>query len=217
MKGEKEKMTQVTDEIRKHARNPQGEAGKIMIQAMNIGHKELTEWAFHFLAFQSTEMILDIGCGGGVAVKMLSQHTPEGRVYGIDYSKTAIECAENENCKKISEGKVVISRESVEKLSFADESFDKVFSIESYYFWPNLAENMKEVYRVIKPGGKFILVAEMVKIRPINPVKEKIIKELDMTWLSPEEIRSLFHHTGYQKIDLYYDGQNGWLCVVGEK
>ena len=47
---------------------------------------------------------------------------------------------------------------SVEKLPFADNAFDKIITVESFYFWPDPAENLKEVYRVLKEQGTFLLV-----------------------------------------------------------
>lgn len=58
---------------------------------------------------------------------------------------------------------------SVESLSFADDTFDKITTVESFYFWPAPQENLKEVRRVLKPGGTFVLVADTYNKEGLDP------------------------------------------------
>jgi len=57
------------------------------------------------------------------------------------------------NQRYINTGRVEILRASVESLPFSDDMFDLVTAVETYYFWPDLVENLKEIRRVLKPGG----------------------------------------------------------------
>ena len=49
----------------------------------------------------------------------------------------------------------------MEELPFSDSSFDKIVTVESFYFWPDPEENLKEVYRVLAEDGTFLLVADI--------------------------------------------------------
>lgn len=50
---------------------------------------------------------------------------------------------------------------SVEQMLFSADVFDKIITVESFYFWPDPLEDLGEVRRVLKPGGRFILAASI--------------------------------------------------------
>lgn len=79
----------------------------------------------------------------------------------MDYSATSLELSGKTNAEALQQGKMDLVEASVEKLPFADNAFDKIITVESFYFWPNPAENLKEVYRVLKEQGTFLLVADI--------------------------------------------------------
>ena len=70
---------------------------------------------------------------------------------------------EKTNRKDIADGKMEIVEASVEELPFSDSSFDKIVTVESFYFWPDPEENLKEVYRVLAEDRTFLLVADIYR------------------------------------------------------
>ena len=99
-------------------------------------------------------MVLDCGCGGGANIKTLLKLCHKGKVHGIDYSAVSVEkMREKVNARAIAAGRCTVQQASVAELPFEAEQFDVVTAFETVYFWPELAQNFREVYRVLKPGG----------------------------------------------------------------
>ncbi len=99
--------------------------------------------------------ILEIGCGRG----SFSNYIVKGfrgieKLYACDYSGWALEKGKMNGAKS---ARIIWQKEDIQKLSFKDNSFDVIISCETieHVASPNLA--LKEIYRVLKPGGKFIL------------------------------------------------------------
>jgi ubiquinone/menaquinone biosynthesis C-methylase UbiE len=67
------------------------------------------------------------------------------------------------NARWIDINRVEIRQGSVSQLPFPDDTFDLVTAVETHYFWPDLPADMREVFRVLKPGGAVIMIAETYK------------------------------------------------------
>ena len=126
-----------------------------MVAMMNFGHSAMAEWGLRFLQPAPDAMVLDCGCGGGANIKTLLKLCPNGKVQGIDYSAVSVEKARKVNARAIAAGRCTVQQASVAELPFEAEQFDAVTAFETVYFWPELAQNFREVYRVLKPGGIF--------------------------------------------------------------
>ena len=72
-----------------NARKPEGELGDKLLDRMNESHESLAQWGVSHLDISSEDVILDIGCGGGVNVERFLEMT-ENKVYGLDYSQIAV-------------------------------------------------------------------------------------------------------------------------------
>ena len=138
-----------------NTRKPVGLGGKIMVAMMNFGHSAMAEWGLRFLQPAPDAMVLDCGCGGGANIKTLLKLCPNGKVQGIDYSAVSVEKTRKVNARAIAAGRCTVQQASVAELPFEAEQFDVVTAFETVYFWPELAQNFREVYRVLKPGGIF--------------------------------------------------------------
>lgn len=138
-----------------NTRKPVGLGGKIMVAMKNFGHSAMAEWGMRFLQPAPDAMVLDCGCGGGANIKTLLKLCPNGKVQGIDYSAVSVEKARKVNARAIAAGRCTVQQASVAELPFEAEQFDVVTAFETVYFWPELAQNFREVYRVLKPGGIF--------------------------------------------------------------
>ena len=143
-----------------NTRKPVGVSGKIMVAMMNFGHSAMAAWGLHFLQPAPDAMVLDCGCGGGANIKTLLKLCPKGKVQGIDYSAVSVEKARKVNAGAIAAGQCTVQQASVAELPFEAEQFDVVTAFETVYFWPELAQNFREVYRVLKPGGTFFICNE---------------------------------------------------------
>lgn len=203
--------------LTENAVKPQGFWGRLMIRSMNKGHNELTDWALSYLNIENGCRALDIGCGGGKTVGKLCGMVGSGKVYGIDYSDLCVEKSLKHNRKNVLCGKAEIIRASVSQLPFPDESFNLVTAVETYYFWPDKLHDLMEVHRVLRHGGKLLLVFEMMKSED-DPDRWKAVEErLNIQAVGRDEINEMLLRAGYQNIRLHARSETGRLCAIAEK
>jgi ubiquinone/menaquinone biosynthesis C-methylase UbiE len=137
--------------------NPRGLIGTYFGEKMVRQHKPETLWTLELLEIGERESVLELGCGAGYAMKLILDQTITVQVVGLDLSPTLIRSAAIRNKKGIAEGRAELIQGNVTTLPLQNEHFDKVFSIHTIYFWDNIAETLSEIYRVLKPGGFFVL------------------------------------------------------------
>lgn len=203
------------------AKKPTGIVGSCIARIMNYGHNKLTNWGLSYLDIKEDDIILDIGCGGGRTVNKLAQIARQGKAYGIDFSDTSVMLSSKLNKNYINEGKVNIQKASVSSLPFPDNSFNIVTAIETYFFWPDLGNDMKEILRVIKPGGKLLIISEVYKNRENEKSIDRWSKFSNKTdfmqYQTKEEFKQSFINAGYQDITINVDNKYGWICGIGTK
>lgn len=97
--------------------------------------------------------ILEIGFGSGRSVQAILKNVPACRVSGIDRSADMVAAASLRNASEIANGRVDLVRGSADSLCWQDASFDCVIAINVAYFFGTTGREMKEIYRVLRPGG----------------------------------------------------------------
>lgn len=196
---------------------PTGEAGEQMLARMNESHGPLTAWGLSHFNWRGNETVLDIGCGGGANLNRMSRQVTTGHLTGVDYSETSVQTSKQTNAEAIEAGKMDILQGSVEKLPFADDSFDKITTVESFYFWPDPPENLKEVSRVLKKGGTFLLIAEIYERPDLSPATRENIKHYNLYNPTPETFETIFRKAGFTAVTIHIEPKEGWICVEGTK
>lgn len=197
--------------------NPTGEYGKKMLLDMNEHHSEVTNWALSLWKIKESDKVLDIGCGGGKTLKTMSESVKTGKLYGVDYSETALATCKEYNQQLISDEKLELVNASVEKMPFKDNFFQKIITVESFYFWPNPATNLKEVLRVLKPGGTFLLVADIYGDSKLTDKDKQNIQEYNLYNPTRLEFLDLFVQAGYADVSVHLQRDTTWICVEGKK
>jgi ubiquinone/menaquinone biosynthesis C-methylase UbiE len=186
---------------------------------MNASHSKLTDWGLGHISLENQYTILDVGCGGGRTVDKLAAIATQGKVYGLDYSDESVAASKRTNARWIDLGRVEIRQGSVSQLPFPDGMFDLVTAVETHFWWANLPGDMREVFRVVKPGGTLFLIAEIYKGANTTAAKfaEKYASRTGMTLLSVDEHRQLCTNTGCSDVRVFEERAKGWICVVGKK
>ena len=196
-------------------RCPEGEAGRAMLARMNESHAKLVEWGLAHIDLAPHDTVLDIGCGGGNTLARIAERVTEGHLVGIDYAETSVEASRAFNAPLIESGRMEILHGSVEELPFADERFDAVVTVESFYFWPSPEKSLKEVRRVIKPGGSFVLLAEIYGRDDLPEGIRAKVADYDLTNPGPEEFERLFRAAGFAAVNTYFKDGEYWIAVRG--
>jgi ubiquinone/menaquinone biosynthesis C-methylase UbiE len=186
---------------------------------MNSRHSKVTDWGLSQTSIGKQDIILDVGCGGGRTVSKLAEMASEGKICGIDHSPESVAMAIRVNKQWIDMARVEIREASVSRLPFPDGAFDVVTAVETHFWWPALPTDMREVLRVLKPGGRLIVIAEVYKGAESFGSKavERYSEKTGMALLSIQEHRDLFTNAGYADVDVIADPKKGWICCIGSK
>lgn len=200
-------------------RKPNGKLGKIIAKGMNKGHAKLAKWGISNILIEPNYLILDIGCGGGRDIKYFAEFIKDGKIYGIDYSETAIYITKKINKENIKKGIVEIYQGSVSSLPFKDNYFNLITGIEVYYFWPDLIGDLKEIYRVLKPNGNLILINEGYICNNEKKRKRaaKWSKLGNFSIHSPDQYIEFLKKAGFSNILIFEENKKGWITTVGVK
>lgn len=185
-----------------------------MVSMMNFGHRALADWGFRFLDLNTSAKILDCGCGGGANIRKLLSRHPQSFVSGIDYSPVSVEKSRKLNTKAIEEGRCRILEGNIAALPFGEAQFDAVTAFETVYFWPDLPRYFGEVWRVLAPGGVFLICNEA------NGESAKDDKWMEMiagmTIYNDAMLKAALEQVGFRNIQIHKH-KKGWLCVTGQK
>ena len=220
---EKNIRTEEEKELIINARKPVGELGDKLLDRMNESHESLAQWGVSHLDISKGDVILDIGCGGGVNVERFLSMT-ENKVYGLDYSEIAVEKSTKLNQDAIDEGRCEVIQGSVSELPFEDKTFDIVTGFETVYFWPDFVNDCKEVRRVLKDDGIMFICNEAIPDEEDERQKE-LIDLLDMKIFSEDEFDEYLREAGFSDIICFSksgpDSVNrelvtGWIHQDGE-
>ncbi len=202
----------------RQCRKPSARAGEIVLQRMNASHAGVTAWGLSHIHVGDDATILDVGCGGGQTIATLASLAGHGKVYGVDYSDQSVATARALNAERIAAGQVDIRPGTVSALPFPDGTFDLVTAVETHYYWPDLARDVREVGRVLKPGGQLLIVAETYRGRRndwlYRPVMRLLLRAV---YLTPAQHRELLASAGFVGVEEFVDAARGWVCARGKK
>jgi SAM-dependent methyltransferase len=188
---------------------------------MNRHHSKLTDWGLGHASIKNTDFILDVGCGGGRTIHKLAPMASAGRVFGIDYSQESVAAARRLNARWIKTGRVEIEYGTVSQLPFANDTFDLVTAVETHLFWPDLAKDMCEVFRTIKPGAQFMIVSEIYNGgKHTEGFRRQILEKhiaARMNLLTPNEHHDLLKKAGFFDVQIFEEQNKGWIVAIGRK
>ncbi|HTV56353.1 MAG TPA: class I SAM-dependent methyltransferase [Terriglobia bacterium] len=186
---------------------------------MNARHSKLTDWGLEHVSIERRSIILDAGCGGGRTVSKLAAIAADGKVYGVDYSEESVAASKRTNARWIEINRVEIRHGSVSQLPFSDGIFDIVTAVETHFWWPNLPTDLREILRVLRPGGKIVIIAEVYKGATTSVAKlaEKYASRTGITLLSVDEHRELLAKAGYLDVTVIEERNKGWILGIGTK
>jgi len=164
--------------------------GNFTLEKQNICIRELYP--------KKNEKILDVGCGTGFFASKAAKR--QANIIGLDMSENMLKVAEK--IAKKNNLKIKFIKGNAEKLPFKNCSFDKVIAVDLIGHLPNPQKFIKEVGRVIKNGGKFILAWPYSKSPyRIKYYFEKYIlkKNLPFTkWLSVNLVEKWLRYSSFK-------------------
>lgn len=136
-------------------RKPGGAMGKKVGLMMNKANESLYDFTLDTMQLVPGERVLEIGFGNGKFFSKLFSKAADLHISGLDFSATMVQSARMNNKQVIKENNLALIQGSSSDMPFADNSFDKIYCINVVYFWDEPPLHLKEIKRVLKPGGLF--------------------------------------------------------------
>src|SRR5579872_4229302 len=139
-------------------------------EEMERHHLDITEKTIRLMNLQPGERVLDLGCGAGWATRLLARLVadgPEGfgQVVGIDISDEMIRRARAAS-KEFDN--ILYVWGSAEKIPWEENFFDKMLSVESFYYYPDQDRALAELFRVMAPRGRMFILINLYKDNPYS-------------------------------------------------
>ena len=195
---------------------PRGWFGRLLVRGMNLGHTGLTRWGLSTVEIPEHANVLDVGCGGGRTLEYLASLVRLGKAVGIDYSEDSVAVARRRNQELIASGRVEVLHGEVSSMPFPDATFDCVTAVETYYFWPDIAADLAEVRRVMKPNGQLVIIAGMYLGSKFDKRNAKLIRVGGMRCFSEQEFEDTLQDAGFANVDVTVELLKGWICAIAQ-
>lgn len=184
-------MTQSNPETLREEFNRWAEAGRG--EGMEQDHLPITLPVLEKMRLAPTDNILDVGCGAGWLSRRLAKMVPQGRVVGMDVSDEMIRHARRASVDF--ENLLFVAGE-VAEIPWEPNFFSHAISVESSYYWPDPAAGIREIHRVLKPGGSAWILINYYRDNPHSHQWGDLLA-VKTHLLSAEEWTGLFRDVGF--------------------
>jgi SAM-dependent methyltransferase len=195
--------------IARQSRHPSGWLGEIVARVMAFDTAQANRIAVERLAIQTGEAVLEVGCGHGRTLARIAQ-APCGFLAGIDSSEVMVRLARRRLRRRIEAGQAEVSLAASSALPYSDARFDAAFAVHVLYFWKDALADLREIRRVLRPGGRALL--------GYRPRDAETLAELPATVYalrSVDETEELFAKAGFTTIrsTRHSIGKSPFVCT----
>ena len=180
--------------LRSQFGSPSGLFGSLFVAPfLNATNMAFIRTSVELLGLKPDDRVLDIGFGGGYSLLALAERIPNGQVGGVDHSRDMVDAAASLIRARKLQARIRVRWGNVVKLPFAARTFDKVFTVNTIYYWPDLSLGLREITRVLKPGGRL-----MVGFR--SPASLRLVT---LAWdnfkrYEPQEVAAAMRNVGFR-------------------
>lgn len=178
------------------ARRPSGWFGRVVMSRIFMkGNAELNNFIKDLLELQEQDKVLEIGFGPGTLLHQMAQITTKGIVEGIDFSEAMLAQASKVNAQGISARRVKLLKCNCKDLPYSNGAFDKVCTSNTIYFFEDPAVNFREIFRIVKPGGKLV-----VGFRDKAQMKDLPLSDDVFNAYTQDEVKTFLLNSGFLSV-----------------
>lgn len=141
---------------------PRGIVGSLVgwEMALRRSNRRRNRWAISLLDVQSSDRVLEIGFGPGIAIHEAVRRAANGYVAGIDHSRAMVKHASRARRAAIRDGRVDLYVAGVDTLPDFGTTFDKVLTVNSLGFWPDPVDRLIEIRSLMREAGVLAIVSQ---------------------------------------------------------
>jgi SAM-dependent methyltransferase len=178
--------------LARQLRRPDGVVGRLVVSRLNRGNQGMIAAAIEALEPTEPSVMADLGFGGGIGLRLLLDRAGVSEVVGIDFAPAMLAAARKRFATEVADGRLRLEAGSLTDLPLPDSSLDGAITVNTVYFLDDLAPALRELARVLRPGGRVVIgigdpdaMAEMpftahgFRLRPI-PELEAAIRAADL-------------------------------------
>jgi len=204
---DEETLKSIAEQLRK----PVGEYALKVGEKMNEGNLHINLYTIEALKLAPNNNILEIGMGNGFFVKDILSANEFIRYTGCDFSEVMVDEASKINEEYVKAGTAKFYLANAEQLPFNDEEFDKVFTVNTIYFWTDPSLVLSEIKRVLKPKGQVI-----ISIRPKAVMQYYPFVKYGFEMFNKEELTDLLRQNDFNITDII-EREEPEQEIAGEK
>lgn len=194
-------------EVARQLSNPKANrTGKLIAKFLEKNNAILEKKAVDLAEIQPDYLVLEVGFGPGLGLRYAADFVANGsgKICGVDISPFMVEKAEKHCALEIAEGKVDIRRGNVMFLPYLDNTFDRVFHCNVFYFWPDLIRGAKEIRRVMKAGGIMVTTLNLDSLKKLEA--EGVLTPAVFRTTDPLNYMAALEGVGFADVRIeYYD------------
>jgi len=154
--------------------HPSGVFGSLVGLGMALEHRQLHEAVVQKLHLEPVDRVLEVGFGPGTAIRLAAKEA--SFTAGIDPSQEMVRQALRRNRGEVKSGRVQIRCASASQIPFEDGAFTVVFEVNSFHHWDNSEAGLKEVHRVLRPGGRLLMVLNGPHGQSVQKEAERVVR-----------------------------------------
>lgn len=153
---------------------------------------------FELADVRPSDRILDVGCGAGGALVLAAEVVGEGNLAGADPTKALAATAR----KRLPEARIEVA--PAEDLPFDEGSFNLVWTIASHHHWHDSRSGLREIFRVLEPGGRLLLAEHRMRRDGGHGLSER----------EAERLRVTLGELGFEAVEIRRHGKGRRALIV---
>lgn len=193
---------------------PHGDEGILVIEEMNEEHIHIGDFALECVNVNENAKVIDLGCGGGVNIERFLELT-KNSVDGLDHSDVSVAESIKRNQDAVDDNRCIVIHSDVTDMPIEDDSYDLATAFSTIFFWPNLVETFKEVLRILRPGGEFMIAQGTDGTNPLD--EEWIDTIAGINVYTSDELESYLLDAGFKSVEIFKKEGTYLLVVIGKK